>query len=124
MHASIKRLIIATLVLVAFLTMFGTGHAEDVKARMRDRLPTIVDLKSRGIVGENNQGFLEMLKGQTEKQNVVTAENQDRKSIYAQIARQTGTDIKVVGQRRALQIAEKATPGEWLQDPSGKWYQK
>jgi uncharacterized protein YdbL (DUF1318 family) len=115
---------VTTLVLVALMAMAGTGWTEDVKARMRERLPVVVDLKARGVVGENNQGFLEMLKGQTEKQNVVSAENQDRKSIYEQIAQKTGTDIKVVGQRRAIQIAEKAAPGEWLQDGSGKWYQK
>lgn len=124
MHAKTSRILMTVLVLVTAIAIFGTGYADDVKARMRDRLPTIVDLKARGIVGENNQGLLEMLKGQTEKQNVVAAENQDRKSIYAQIARQTGTDVNTVGQRRAIQIAEKAAPGEWLQNPSGKWYQK
>ena len=124
MHARTKKIILTVLVIVAAVAMAGSGWAEDVKARMRDRLPTIVDLKARGVAGENNQGFLEMLKGQTEKQNVVAAENQDRKTIYAQIAQQTGTDIKVVGQRRAIQIADKAAPGEWLQDGSGKWYQK
>jgi hypothetical protein len=30
----------------------------------------------------------------------------------------------VVGRRRALQIAENAKPGEWLQDAGGKWVQK
>lgn len=124
MHARTKQIILTALILVGLVAVAGAGWAQDVKARMRDRLPTIVDLKTRGVVGENNQGFLEMLKGQTEKQNVVAAENQDRKSIYAQIAQQTGTDIKVVGQRRAIQIAEKAAPGEWLQDGSGKWHQK
>lgn len=124
MHARTKRIMVTALVIVAAIAMAATGWTQDVKARMRDRLPTLVDLKARGVVGENNQGFLEMLKGQTEKQNVVAEENQDRKTIYAQIAQQTGTDIKVVGQRRAIQIAEKAAPGEWLQNSSGKWYQK
>ncbi len=124
MHARAKQIILTVLFIVTAVTLAGTGWSEDVKARMRERLPILVDLKARGVVGENNQGFLELLKGQTEKQNVVAAENQDRKTIYAQIAQQTGTDIQVVGQRRAIQIAEKAAPGEWLQDGSGKWRQK
>ena len=124
MHARTKQIILTVLFMVTAVAMAGSGWAEDVKARMRERLPVLVDLKARGVVGENNQGFLEMLKGQTEKQNVVAAENQDRKSIYAQIAQKTGTDIQVVGQRRAIQIGEKAAPGEWLQDGSGKWRQK
>lgn len=115
------------LVILAILgTMIFTGHAlaQDIKARMQSRLPIIVDLKARGVVGENNQGYLEMLKGQTEKQDVVAAENQDRKAVYQQIAGKAGTDAKLVGQRRATQIAEKASAGEWLQDASGKWYKK
>jgi len=124
MHASTKQIALAMLFIVAAVTLAGTGWSEDMKARMRERLPILVDLKARGVVGENNQGFLELLKGQTEKQNVVAAENQDRKTIYAQIAQQTDTNIQVVGQRRAIQIAEKAAPGEWLQDGSGKWRQK
>lgn len=115
------------LVILAILaTMIFTGYAlaQDIKARMQSRLPIIVDLKARGVVGENNQGYLEMLKGQTEKQDVVAAENQDRKAVYQQIAGKAGTDAKLVGQRRATQIAEKASAGEWLQDASGKWYKK
>lgn len=113
-------------VLTILGTLLFTGHAlaEDIKARMQGRLPIIVDLKTRGVVGETNQGYLEMRNGQTEKQDVVAAENQDRQAVYQQIAKKAGTDVKLVGQRRAAQIAEKASAGEWLQDSSGKWYQK
>ncbi len=52
------------------------------------------------------------------------AENKDRQMVYDAIAKQQGTTAAVVGQRRALQIAKKAKPGEWLQDADGKWVQK
>jgi uncharacterized protein YdbL (DUF1318 family) len=29
-----------------------------------------------------------------------------------------------VGKRRALQIAKRAGPGEWVQDAGGQWQQK
>ncbi|MBR9980366.1 MAG: YdbL family protein [Desulfatitalea sp.] len=112
------------LVMVAGLVAGGTALADNLKTRMLERLPTILDLKTRGVVGENNQGFLEVLQGQSEGQDVVAAENQDRRSVYEQIARQTNTGIQIVGQRRALQIADRATPGEWLQAENGNWYQK
>ena len=41
--------------------------AADIKARMQQRLPTIVQLKNEGIVGENNKGFLEYLPGAAKK---------------------------------------------------------
>jgi len=99
--------------------------ADDIKARMQDRLPTIVQMKSEGIIGENNKGYLEFVPGAAQKnEGTITAENNDRKAVYSAIAGQQKTTPELVGERRAIQIAEKAAPGEWLQDQSGKWYKK
>jgi uncharacterized protein len=123
MHFTLNRFL-AALTLSLIMATAASAWAQDIKTRMRERLPVIVDLKTRAIVGENNQGYLDMLKGQTEKKQVVAEENADRRAIYGEIARQTGTAPEVVGQRRAIQIAEKASAGDWLQDASGAWYQK
>ncbi|MFC1827137.1 YdbL family protein [Thermodesulfobacteriota bacterium] len=99
--------------------------ADDIKARMQQRLPTIVNLKSDGLVGENNKGYLEFVPGAAQKEaGVISAENKDRESVYGAIAKQQGTSQQLVGERRANQIGQKASPGSWLQDPSGKWYRK
>ncbi len=113
--------------LVIGLMALGFGAsaaADDIKARMKDRLPLIVELKAQGIVGENNQGYLEFIGGKKAKPDVVAAENEDRKVVYEAIAKQQGTTAELVGKRRALQIAQKADPGEWVQDASGNWIQK
>lgn len=118
--------IIALFVLSIFSTeaMCFAG-ADDIKARMQERLPTVVQLKADGIVGENNSGFLQVVPGAAAKmQDVITAENKDRQTVYEAIAKQQGTTADLVAKRRAIQIAEKATSGEWLQDGSGKWYKK
>ena len=107
--------------------VFAAGalaSATEIRARMIARLPEIKALKDKGLVGENNKGFLEFVGQQKEKQNVVTAENQDREKVYEAIAKQQGTTVELVGQHRAIQIAQKAQPGEWLQDANGKWYRK
>ena len=123
---SIFYAIIALFTLLIF-TAEGNcfAGANDIKARMQERLPTIVNLKAEGIVGENYKGFLEFVPGAAQKDaNVVSAENNDRAAVYGAIAKQQGTTPQLVGERRANQIGEKASPGEWLQDPSGKWYKK
>lgn len=97
---------------------------DDIKARMKKRLPIILDLKAKGTVGENNEGYLEFIGKQKEKADVVAAENKDRKAVYRAIAEKQGTTVEVVGKHRARQIALKADPGEWLQDADGKWYRK
>jgi uncharacterized protein YdbL (DUF1318 family) len=122
-----KKKVYFAILTVLFLIVFAAGafpSAQEIQARMIARLPTIKALKDKGLVGENNKGCLEFIGQQKEKQDVVTAENQDRQQVYEAIAKQQGTTVELVGQHRAIQIANKAQPGEWLQDANGKWYQK
>ena len=107
------------------LILYGTnGFSQDLKERMKDRLPLIVELKKKGIVGEDNLGFLQFVGETREQENVVKEENNDRVKVYEAIAKQQGTATDAVGRRRAIQIAEKAGAGEWLQDEKGAWYKK
>jgi uncharacterized protein YdbL (DUF1318 family) len=113
-----------SLVIVSFLFSTAAAFGESIKARMKARIPVIRELLKNGVVGENKSGFLEFVGKKKQKEDVVAAENADRKKVYAHIAKKQGTTVQLVGERRALQIAKKANPGTWLQDQSGKWYQK
>jgi uncharacterized protein YdbL (DUF1318 family) len=44
--------------------------------------------------------------------------------VYQAIAAKTGGSVAQVGQRAAAKRARVAGAGEWLQKPSGEWYQK
>ncbi|MCF6152675.1 MAG: DUF1318 domain-containing protein [Candidatus Kuenenia stuttgartiensis] len=105
-------------------TAIFADDIQTIKVQMEKRLPLIVALKSKGIVGENNTGYLQYVTTNRENEEVVNAENEDRKKVYAIIAKKEGASIGQVGSRRALQIAKKALKGDWLQDLNGKWYQK
>jgi len=120
----LKKITAVLFVFVLGILISDAYSADSIKQRMIDRLPVINNLKDRGIIGENNLGFLEFVGNQKEKADVVAAENMDRKSVYEAIAKNQGTTVKLVGQHRAIQIADKALAGEWLQDANGKWYQK
>ena len=97
---------------------------DNVKARMEARLPEIVRLKSQGQVGENNHGYLEARGADAAGMALVKDENQDRKLVYQAIAAKTGSTPEQVGQRAAAKRVQVAGAGEWLQSPSGDWYQK
>ena len=78
-----KRVILSSLIILFVIilpatTAFSQG-ANALKQRMKERLPAIVELKNKGIVGENNLGFLEFVGEKKEKAGVVAAENSDRK---------------------------------------------
>ena len=118
---------IVALLTVLIFSAEGSSFAgaNDIKARMQERLPKIVQMKTAGVIGENNSGYLEFVPGAARKEaDLIAAENNDRKSVYSAIAKQQGTTEQLVGERRAIQIGEKASTGEWLQDSSGKWYKK
>jgi uncharacterized protein len=116
-----SRLILA---IISLLLICSNLYGQGIKERMQERLPSIVELKKAGIVGENNLGYLEFVGASKKSEDIVTAENDDRKKVYEAIAKSSNTTIELVGERRAKQIAEKADTGEWLKDASGKWYQK
>jgi len=122
-----KRTTIIAILPVLILGLLITdlyASAADIKQRMIARLPIIKSLKDQGLVGENNMGYLEFIGKKKEKADVVEAENKDRRQVYEAIAKQQSTTVELVGKHRAVQIAEKAMTGEWLQDANGKWYQK
>lgn len=118
--------------LLRFLLVLGflaagavSMRAEDVKARMEQRLGAVLSLKDRGVAGENNRGFLE-IRGTASgpDQQVVSEENSDRRAVYAEIASRTGASADAVGRQRAQQLASLAKRGHWIQDANGNWQQK
>ena len=115
-----KYLSIAALALLCSTLAFAAGEKE----RMLKRIPEINALKSAGIIGEKADGLLGFVKKSSSDMALVDAENEDRKTVYASIAKSQGVSAAKVAERRALQIAEQASPGHWLQNADGKWYQK
>ncbi|HEX2853500.1 MAG TPA: DUF1318 domain-containing protein [Opitutaceae bacterium] len=105
----------------------ATAHAQDlgaVKARMAERIAKVDELKAKGAIGENNRGLLEVRAADAEAGAVVGAENSDRETVYAALAKQTGSSADQVGRARAKQIAANSAAGVWLQKEDGAWYKK
>jgi uncharacterized protein len=114
------------------LAALGLGtvvvRAEDlgaVKARIAQRVDALNTLKDRGVAGENNRGFLEVRGNASgQDQQVISAENADRRTVYAALGAQTGAGADAVGRQRAQQIASIARRGHWIQESNGEWRQK
>lgn len=98
--------------------------ANEIRARMAQRLSQVDDLKGKGAIGENNRGLLEVRDGGGNADSVVAEENRDREAVYALIAKETGATPDSVGRARAKQIAAASKPGVWVQDESGAWKKK
>ena len=116
--------LVAVLVGFAFVMPARAENLEQVKERMKARLPAVTALLATKAVGENNKGYLEFVAAERAQADVVQAENADRRAVYAAIASSTNTTADMVGQRRALKIGQEAAPGTMIQDAAGKWAAK
>jgi uncharacterized protein len=114
-----------TLLFSCMVTAYSmsAASANEIKARMKERIPVITELKAKGVIGENNKGYLEF-RGTKEKEDVVNSENADREIVYTAIGKQQKTTAVKVGERRAIQIAGKATAGTLIQKSDGTWGKK
>jgi uncharacterized protein YdbL (DUF1318 family) len=109
------------------LGVFVQAESDELKARFLERKPLLDKMKDQGWIGENNLGFLVFRNDagkSKENLKLVQAENEDRGTVYAEIAVKVKTSAEEVGKRRAVQIAKLAAAGHWLQDAEGNWYQK
>lgn len=122
----IRRILFLCLALTALSasTAALAESANDIRARMAQRLSQVDDLKGKGAIGENNRGLLEVRDGGGNAASVVADENRDREAVYALIAKETGATPDSVGRARAKQIAAASKPGVWVQDESGAWKKK
>ena len=53
-----KNVFLAALLLSGAL-LLPTLHAQDIRTRMKQRIPQIIQLKKAGTVGENEKGYLD-----------------------------------------------------------------
>jgi len=123
-----RFLLLALFVSSIVLTAPVPLRAQDlgaIRARMEQRLDVLNAAKNKGVAGENNRGYLEARGAPSPgDQQVIQAENADRRQVYAAIASETGSSADEVGRKRAAQLAELARPGHWVQSADGSWRRK
>ena len=117
---------LSTILIIALTAVSAMGQtASELKQRMNDRLPAIIELKTTQTIGENNQAYLAILKEVTEAQAIlVQEENADRRSVYTMLAKQINAPIDLVQKKRAAQLRDLASPGTMVQTPEGEWIVK
>ncbi len=92
----------------------------------RARKGTLDELKQKGVLGENNHGYVEVLSADPAAKSLAAAENRDRKVIYETIAQQHGLEgaMDTIEKVFAQEQRDRAQPGDKVQDESGRWTTK
>ena len=104
-----------------------TPEVEAALNNRRDRFEELHKLKASGVLGENNEGYVEVLNDkEATAQETAQAENKDRKIIYQTIAEQNGLDnaISTVSGVFASVQRDKAEAGDKIQTEDGNWVSK
>ena len=102
----------------------------EVKAALEARKARFSDIKAmkaKGLVGENNRGYVQVLGDGAGVQAAVNAENADRKVVYEAIVEQNQLGDGVLATVEAVFASvqrDKAVPGEKIQQSSGEWSTK
>ena len=95
----------------------------------RARNEQLRSFKAQGIIGENNKGYVQILglSVSSAADDLIAAENQDRKMIYNTIVTQNNLpseSLSTVEQVFAQVQRDKAASGDRIQDVSGNWVTK
>jgi uncharacterized protein YdbL (DUF1318 family) len=111
----------------------STPKTAAIKSRMASRVSEIVDYKSKGFLGESNDGLLVLkespgdLKSKAALQRLIQQENSDRNELYVEV--QMANKLQDQGQKRirahfssAFQLHSPA--GSWVQKDNGEWVKK
>lgn len=115
---------IHVLLLICLMVSSQFVFAAGIKERMKQRLPKIAELKKKGIIGEDNRGYLAFVSSVKAEQQLIADENKDRNKIYVHFAKQQNTTVDLVEKVQAKRKAERTKSGEFYQDPDGQWIKK
>lgn len=82
--------------------------------------------KQAGLVGEQSDGYLGLVRGDAPPEviSLVDEVNAKRRTAYEEIAMRNGTPVETVARLAGAKLVERAAPGEFVRDDTGKWKQK
>lgn len=110
--------------LLAPASALAADSKSELQKRFKERFPKVQQLKSDGVVGETDEGYLDFVgKKDADAAKLVDDENRDRKALYKAIAEAEGIDAGLVATRAGKRNFDKAKPGEYLKG-GGKWRKK
>ncbi|MGD8536847.1 MAG: DUF1318 domain-containing protein [Candidatus Aminicenantes bacterium] len=115
-------------------TDISTPKIRALKQSMKDRFPKLKPFFAKSNVGEGNDGFVKVrdesglnLKDKAMLRNLVKDENNDRKNMYAEVARAMEIEASQIPKIQKIFAAlwiKEAESGWWIQRENGEWAKK
>jgi uncharacterized protein YdbL (DUF1318 family) len=102
----------------------------EIAKNRRLRSGEIQGLKNAGVIGEDRDGYLDIIHKPTDPkylafaEGVVNDENADRSYLYLANAQTQNKPLELVERDYAQLWSDRAFPGEWIQKEDGTWIRK
>ncbi|ASK34595.1 YdbL family protein [Alloalcanivorax mobilis] len=80
--------------------------------------------KGQGLVGEQPDGYLGVVKATPEAVELSSDINQKRRDAYQRIAKQNGITLEQVSTLAGQKAIEKTPSGQYVKTPTGQWVKK
>ncbi|MGM0425515.1 MAG: YdbL family protein [Thermodesulfobacteriota bacterium] len=114
------------LVLLCAATAVQAQDKDQVVQSMKDRHPDLQQAKDQGLVGEAWNGLVAVVQDDVpqEIQELVQAENKDRKQLFKIISQETGTSVQEVARQNRIRMYRLAKDDHFLQDQDRNWVRK
>ena len=102
----------------------------EIAANRRLRSGEIQQLKNDGVIGEDRDGYLDVIRKPADPkylqyaESVKDAENADRSFLYLANAQAQNKPLELVERDYAQLWHDRAFPGEWIQKENGNWIRK
>lgn len=85
---------------------------------------TLDEAKAQGLVGEQRDGYLGVVRDGPGVRALVDEINLKRRQHYREIARQNNTSLEAVAKITAKKVIERAPSGTIVEGPDGGWVRK
>ncbi|MCF7870067.1 MAG: YdbL family protein [Candidatus Omnitrophica bacterium] len=84
--------------ILGIAAVYAEDNLSEAIERRKQRAAKIKDFFNKGYIGENRNGYLELIKNETPSQirEVIAKENKDRKVIYENTAKKNNTKLSAV----------------------------
>lgn len=85
---------------------------------------TLSEAKQQGLVGEQQNGLLGIVKSSPEVEKLTKEVNAKRKAAYKKIAKENKLSKEQMAELAGKKAINKTPKGQYIQDKNGKWVKK
>lgn len=91
---------------------------------LKDAMDSLSEAKTRGLVGEQADGYLGVVRDEGQAAAIARLINEARRAEYLRLAKENNIDLSDVEALAGKKAIERTPAGQYVRLPSGEWLRK